>query len=244
MYKMHVKENMKKIVYTLSIATLLAVSVAPAGAQASEGGWGGSGWGGDWMNSWGDTWGNMWGFNGNGAGYDESIDWNYGGQDVSCENNGSSSSGGSGDTGADNESSGANNAPNGSNQAPSTINRDENEQTALDLVNEVRSQEGLHPYRLDDELIRFARLKSQDMNDNNYFNHHSPTHGSPWEYADALGITGVRGEVIGLTGGGVDSAINMWMNSPGHRAILLSSEYTHLGMSYNGNYWVGVTGVR
>ena len=36
-----------------------------------------------------------------------------------------------------------------------------------------------------------------------------------------------------------DAVVKGWMNSPGHRANILSSSFTHIGVGYveNGNYW-------
>ena len=59
----------------------------------------------------------------------------------------------------------------------------------LDLVNAERSKAGLAPLKIDMELVRLARLKSQDMIDLNYFSHQSPTYGSPFDMMKATGIT-------------------------------------------------------
>ena len=51
----------------------------------------------------------------------------------------------------------------------------------VDYVNKARQEAGLQPLQVDPDLARIARLKSQDMCNNNYFSHDSPTYGSPFE---------------------------------------------------------------
>ena len=53
-------------------------------------------------------------------------------------------------------------------------------QQVLTLVNRERTANGLSALRLDDTLSRYAAVKSQDMHDNGYFSHTSPTYGSPF----------------------------------------------------------------
>ncbi|MBT9172237.1 MAG: hypothetical protein DDT21_00618 [Syntrophomonadaceae bacterium] len=106
----------------------------------------------------------------------------------------------------------------------------ENEQRMLDLVNRDRTVNGLRPLLADPELTRLARLKSQDMITLNYFAHHSPTYGSPFEMMRAAGVTfRIAGE--NLAGAGtVTAAHTALMNSPGHRANILNPAYTHIGI--------------
>ena len=49
------------------------------------------------------------------------------------------------------------------------------EQEVVRLVNEIRAQYGLAELEISETLCDGARLKSQDMKDNNYFSHTSPT---------------------------------------------------------------------
>src|SRR5699024_3294698 len=60
--------------------------------------------------------------------------------------------------------------------APSTY-----EKEVVKLVNEERAKRNLEPLEMDHHLSSLARKKSQDMADNNYFSHTSPTYGSPFE---------------------------------------------------------------
>ncbi|MFH5182155.1 CAP domain-containing protein [Paenibacillus sp. TAB 01] len=104
------------------------------------------------------------------------------------------------------------------------------EQQMVDLVNEARKQEGLQPLAVDPELTKTARLKSQDMVDKNYFSHDSPTYGSPFDMMKQFGISySTAGENIACNQS-VEAAHKALMESPGHRANILSKDFTHIGI--------------
>lgn len=100
----------------------------------------------------------------------------------------------------------------------------------LELINKERAAAGVAPLKLDNELVRIARLKSQDMIDKNYFDHNSPTYGDPFTMMKNFGIKfGYAGE--NLAGNQtVEKAHEALMNSPGHRKNILSPNYTHVGI--------------
>jgi uncharacterized YkwD family protein len=115
-------------------------------------------------------------------------------------------------------------------QVPSTSGLTVEEQQMLDLVNKERAAMGLAALTADLELTKTARLKSQDMVDNKYFSHDSPTYGSPFDMMEKFGITyNAAGENIACNQG-VQAAHEALMNSPGHKANILSKDYTHIGI--------------
>ncbi|HPX00323.1 MAG TPA: CAP domain-containing protein, partial [Sedimentibacter sp.] len=123
-------------------------------------------------------------------------------------------------------------------QAPSTSNY---ERRVAELVNVERQKNGLAPLAFDSSISNVARIKSKDMSDNNYFAHQSPTYGSA---ADMLTQNGIRysawGENIAAGQRTPEEVVNAWMNSPGHRANILGSQFTKIGVGYvNGSrpYW-------
>lgn len=123
-------------------------------------------------------------------------------------------------------------------QVNSTVSSFESE--VIRLVNEQRAQNGLKPLTANWELSRVARYKSQDMADNRYFSHTSPTYGTPFQMIKAFGISfRSAGENIAYGQRTPQAVVNAWMNSSGHRANILSSSYTQIGVGYvaNGNYW-------
>ena len=114
------------------------------------------------------------------------------------------------------------------------------EQEVIRLVNEQRIQNGLKPLTENWELSRVARYKSQDMVNNRYFSHTSPTYGSPFQMIRDFGISFRRaGENIAYGQRTPQAVVNAWMNSSGHRANILNASYTQIGVGYvaDGNYW-------
>lgn len=113
------------------------------------------------------------------------------------------------------------------------------EEQVLSIVNQERQKQGLRPLQMDWELQRVARTKSQDMAQRNYFSHTSPTYGSPFDMMKQFGISyRAAGENIASGQRTPQEVMNSWMNSSGHRANILKSEFTHIGVGYyrGGNY--------
>ena len=108
------------------------------------------------------------------------------------------------------------------------------------LVNIERGKQGLKPLASDWQLSRVARYKSQDMRDKGYFSHTSPTYGSPFEMMKSFGISyRTAGENIARGQKTPSEVVNAWMNSSGHRANILNSSFTKIGVGYvkDGSYW-------
>lgn len=112
-------------------------------------------------------------------------------------------------------------------------------QQVLDLVNQERSKAGLNALSMDGELSKMAMAKAKDMYDNNYFDHNSPTHGSPFDMMKEFGITyQSAGENIAKGQTSPSQVMKDWMNSPGHKANILNKSYTHIGIAFYNNEWV------
>lgn len=111
------------------------------------------------------------------------------------------------------------------------------------LVNVERAKAGLPALSINWQLARVARYKSQDMVNNNYFSHTSPTYGSPFDMIRAFGISfTAAGENIAMGQTSPQSVMTAWMNSSGHRANILNPNYTQIGVgyakdSYGRPYW-------
>lgn len=104
------------------------------------------------------------------------------------------------------------------------------EKRMVDLVNQDRANAGLPPLAIDSGLTSAARTHSQDMSANNYFSHTSPTKGG---FSERLRNSGVSykgaGENIALYNS-VEKAQAGLMSSDGHRANILGSSFTHIGI--------------
>ena len=114
------------------------------------------------------------------------------------------------------------------------------EREVIRLVNAERAKYGLAALTEDASLTRTARMKSQDMRDNHYFDHNSPTYGSPFDLMKAQGIRyRTAGENIAMGYATPEAVVNAWMNSSGHRANILNASYTKIGVGYvaSGSYW-------
>jgi uncharacterized YkwD family protein len=127
---------------------------------------------------------------------------------------------------------------NTSTQATSTVSAFEKQ--VVELTNKERAKHGLSALTLDTELSKVAKAKSQDMSTNNYFDHNSPTYGSPFDMMKKFGISyKAAGENIAKGQKTPEEVVQAWMNSEGHRANILSNKFTHIGVGHvaNGNYW-------
>jgi uncharacterized YkwD family protein len=103
----------------------------------------------------------------------------------------------------------------------------------VELTNVERAKAGLPALQVDTNLSKVARMKSEDMLKNNYFSHTSPTYGSPFDMMRANGITyRSAGENIAMGQRTPEEVVNAWMNSAGHRANILNSSFTHIGVGY------------
>ncbi|MEG6616990.1 CAP domain-containing protein [Peptococcaceae bacterium 1198_IL3148] len=111
----------------------------------------------------------------------------------------------------------------------------------VELVNQERSKAGLQPGVVKADLTNVAQLKAEDMANNNYFSHTSPTYGSPFDMMKQFGINySYAGENIAVGYSTPESVMEGWMNSEGHKKNILNPNFTEIGVGFttNGYYWV------
>lgn len=112
------------------------------------------------------------------------------------------------------------------------------------LVNIERQKGKLSLLKEQPKLSQLAVVKAQDMIRRNYFNHVSPFYGQPWDLAALFDYPFTSfGENIARNFNSPQAVVNAWMNSPNHRANILKSNYTDIGVgmrkSSDGSiYWV------
>ncbi|SDB82624.1 CAP domain-containing protein [Shouchella lonarensis] len=112
-------------------------------------------------------------------------------------------------------------------ETPSELTQEE--QQMADLVNEARTQAGLAPLKVNIDLTKVARVKSQDMITGNYFSHNSPTYGSPFDMMSSFGIQ-YRSAAENIAGNQtVEAAHRALMNSSGHYANIMG-DFTEVGI--------------
>jgi hypothetical protein len=86
------------------------------------------------------------------------------------------------------------------------------------------------PVAGDEALAAVARTHSQDMSDRGFFGHVSPTTGTPDDrLRGAHLLYAVRGENVALAASARDAHESL-MQSPGHRELMLTPDFTHVGI--------------
>ena len=72
------------------------------------------------------------------------------------------------------------------------------------------------------------------------FSHDRPDGTSCFTVLSQCGVSGfwTAGENIAAGTSNPEAAMEMWMNSEGHRANILSGDFTHIGVGYQDNAWV------
>ena len=124
-----------------------------------------------------------------------------------------------------------------------TLSPSAQEYSAWNLINDDRKANGLPELPLDETLCAIARVKSCDMKSNKYFAHQSPTYGSA---ADMLKYFGYSYRGVGENiahHATVEKSEAAFMSSSGHRANILGSQWTRVGVGicYDDNGFVYVT---
>lgn len=139
-----------------------------------------------------------------------------------------------------NQNSASDNIQHGNDQATDHETTSQAE-AVLKLVNEERAKQNLKPLTLSSKLTDIATMKSKDMADKGYFDHTSPTYGTPFQMLQKYGVTyKSAGENIAAGQKTPEEVMNAWMNSSGHRANILNASYTEIGVGYyqGGSYGV------
>lgn len=97
----------------------------------------------------------------------------------------------------------------------------------LELVNDIRINEGLHPLRWDERVEEGAMLRAAECQV--LFSHTRPN-GQQWSTVNVY----MKGENIAqgrLTLMTAEEVVDGWMNSPGHKENILRPEFQSMGVS-------------
>ena len=121
------------------------------------------------------------------------------------------------------------------------VNASQDAQEVLALVNSERVSRGLTPLRLSKELMDASEIRANELTV--LFSHTRPN-GEPCHSLISNGAYTV-GENIAGGSPTPSQVVNLWMNSPGHRANILNPDYEELGVGHvyktnteYGHYWV------
>lgn len=124
-----------------------------------------------------------------------------------------------------------------------TVTTTAQENEVARLVNVERARAGLQSLKLNWQLSRCARYKSADMASKGYFDHNSPTYGSPFTMMQNFGLRfSAAGENIAYGQRTPAEVMRDWMNSPGHRSNIMNRTYNEIGVGLAKNsrgvcYW-------
>lgn len=126
--------------------------------------------------------------------------------------------------------------------ATSSTNVAAAEQQAVSLMNADRRANGLPDLQVDSRLTTVAQNYAQDMVNRNYFSHTNPEGQTPFDRMKQAGISySSAGENIAMNQN-VQAAETALMSDSGHRANILSSNFTKVGIGVafdkNGNVYV------
>lgn len=102
-------------------------------------------------------------------------------------------------------------------------------------MNGARGSAGLAPLSIDGALEQAAQAHTQDLLANHAFTHDFIKDGVSYPFGTWIGwyYSGTcAGEnlALGQPSLSASTAVQLWLNSPGHRANLLSSSYTTVGV--------------
>jgi uncharacterized protein YkwD len=135
------------------------------------------------------------------------------------------------------------------------------EDEMLVLVNELRAIGAncggtdygvVPPLAMHEALRSAARLHSQDMGEQNYFDHQSLDGRSPWARIGESGYPGSgAAENIAAGNNGAQATFNQWLNSPGHCRNMMTADGNEIGIGHASvpgsqyrDYWTQAFGRR
>ena len=102
----------------------------------------------------------------------------------------------------------------------------------IDLTNQNRASGNLSPLTYSPLLEKASHLKAEDMAANGYFAHNSPQGLTSWYWFAKVGYDyKYAGENLAVNFTNSEDVSNGWMNSPTHRANIMSPDYKEIGIS-------------
>lgn len=161
-----------------------------------------------------------------------------------CSGNGNAGIiiGGSGNTGSIGGSGNTGSTGGSGNTGSGSVTEDSAVAEVLSLVNSERAKAGLAPLTLNEKAVEAAQTRAAEIQTS--FSHTRPDGRS---FSTALTEAGVTyrasGENIAYGQTSAAQVMNSWMNSSGHRANILNSGYTEIGIGHvksasGTDYWV------
>ncbi len=105
-------------------------------------------------------------------------------------------------------------------------------QALVTLTNSDRGANNLGALQVNPLLTKAAQAKADDMAKKGYFAHTSPDGTTSWFWFTQAGYTySYAGENLAVDFGDSKDVEDAWLNSPTHRANILNSHYTEIGIA-------------
>lgn len=102
----------------------------------------------------------------------------------------------------------------------------------LALINAERAKQGCGPLQVDAKLSQAAERESRDMVTKHFFSHNDPDGATPGSRVKDTGyVYQMIGENIEVNTDTPEDAVASWMNSPGHRANILTCAFRDTGIA-------------
>ena len=108
----------------------------------------------------------------------------------------------------------------------------------INLTNLERNSQGLLALKPSSSLVKAAKFKVQDMFEDDYWAHFAPDGTSPWHWFGLVGYEYTwAGENLARDFATSTGVVSAWMASSGHRANILNSNFTEIGVAVeDGNF--------
>lgn len=113
--------------------------------------------------------------------------------------------------------------------AESVSNLEQARNTLLNLINQDRQALGFSSLKLDAALSQAAQAHCDDMVQNHFIGHNSPTQGTPQQQAFLFKVTDLVAQNIAVSRTLKNSQREL-MSSPGHRKTILEPNHSHIGL--------------
>jgi len=122
----------------------------------------------------------------------------------------------------------------------SSANLNDYESAILNLINNTRISNGLGSLQANQTLTDIARSRSNDMLTKSYFSHYTPDGRNIFNFLKESGVSYVNGgenlaHSSPASSGTPEAFMNAWMSSPTHKANILRSVYSKIGIGISEN---------
>lgn len=138
--------------------------------------------------------------------------------------------------------------------APSDVIVDFDASVSMAKINQVRQRHLLPAFKFDQRLMAAAQRHADLMGRSGKFGHEFGPSTKFKKRIFAVGFDNSAGENLGVGYLSIEAAIEGWLNSPGHRKILLKRNYSLGGIAYAANtsgksprlnhFWVLIVGAE